>query len=120
LRRASSAAHALATSLQKAPVMAVSTPAHVSSALVWGSTAILRGLPKISGRGGDEALECPGSVEVVLLSVLGSGAVLSAEGATLAPAGRQVWQKAPQGRWWCWLSWGQQALPPWSLVCPLC
>jgi hypothetical protein len=67
--------------------MAVSTPAHVSSALVWGSAAILRGLPKISGRGGDEALECPGSMEVVLLSVLGSGAVLSAEGATLAPAG---------------------------------
>jgi hypothetical protein len=48
---------------------------------------ILRGLPKISGRGGDEALEGPGSVEVVLLLALGSGAALSIEGATLAPAG---------------------------------
>jgi hypothetical protein len=67
--------------------MAVSTPAHASLALVWGSTAILRGVPKISGRGGDEALEGPSSVEVILLSVLGSGAVLSVERATLAPTG---------------------------------
>jgi hypothetical protein len=49
--------------------------------------ATLRGLPKIFGRAGDEALEGLGSVEVVLLSVLGSGAALSVEGATLAPAG---------------------------------
>jgi hypothetical protein len=55
--------------------------------LVWGSTAILKGLPEISGRGGDEALEGPGSMEVVLLSVLGSGAAPSGEGATLAPVG---------------------------------
>jgi hypothetical protein len=66
--------------------MAASTPVHASSALAWGSTAILGGLPKISGRGGDEALEGPSSVEVVLLSVLRSGAALSIEGATLAPA----------------------------------
>jgi hypothetical protein len=45
------------------------------------------GLPKISGRGGNEALEGPGSVEVVLLLALGSGAALSVEGATLAPGG---------------------------------
>jgi hypothetical protein len=57
------------------------------SALVWGSAAILKGLPEISGRGGDEALEGPGSMEIVLLSVLGSGAAPSVEGATLAPAG---------------------------------
>jgi hypothetical protein len=67
--------------------MVASTLSHASSALVWGSTAILRGLPEISGRGGDEALEGPGSVEVVLLSVLGSGAAPSIEGATLAPVG---------------------------------
>jgi hypothetical protein len=45
------------------------------------------GLPRISGRGSNEDLEGPGSVEVVLLSVLGSGAALSVEGATLASAG---------------------------------
>jgi hypothetical protein len=56
-------------------------------ALVWGSAAILRGLPKISGRGGIEALEGPGSMEVVLLLALGLGAALSVEGATLALAG---------------------------------
>jgi hypothetical protein len=67
--------------------MAANTPVHASSALAWGSTAILGGLPRISGRGGDEALEGPGSVEVILLSALGSGAALSVEGATLAPAG---------------------------------
>jgi hypothetical protein len=67
--------------------MAVSTPVHALSALVWRSAAILRGLPKISGRGCDEALEGPSSVEVVLLSVLGSGAALSVQGATLAPTG---------------------------------
>jgi hypothetical protein len=48
--------------------MAASTLAHASSALVWGSTAILKGLPEISGGGGDGALEGPGSVEVVPLS----------------------------------------------------
>jgi hypothetical protein len=66
--------------------MATSTPVHASSAVAWGSTAILGGLPRISGRGGDEALEGPGSMEVILLSALGSGAALSVEGATLAPA----------------------------------
>jgi hypothetical protein len=67
--------------------MAESTPVHASSALAWGSAAILGGLPKISGRGGDEALEGPGSVEVVLLSPLGSGAALSGKGAALVPVG---------------------------------
>jgi hypothetical protein len=67
--------------------MAASTPNHASSASVWGSTAILTGLPKISGRGGNEALEGPGSVEVVLLSPLGSGAALSGKGAALVPVG---------------------------------
>jgi hypothetical protein len=65
--------------------MAASTPVHASSASVWGSTAILGGLPKISGRGGDEALEGPSSVEVVLLLPLGSGAALSGKGAALTP-----------------------------------
>jgi hypothetical protein len=55
--------------------------------LVWDSAAILGGLPRISGRGGDEALEGSGSVEVVLLSALGSGAALYIEGATLTLAG---------------------------------
>jgi hypothetical protein len=49
--------------------------------------AILGGLPKISGRGGDEALEGPGSMEVVLLSALGSGAALSVEGVALVSVG---------------------------------
>jgi hypothetical protein len=49
--------------------------------------AILEGLPKISGRGGNEALEGPGSVEVVLLSPLGLGAALSGKGAALVPVG---------------------------------
>jgi hypothetical protein len=43
---------------------------------------ILGGLPKISGRGGDEALEGPGSVGVAPLSPLGEGAVLAPVGAT--------------------------------------
>jgi hypothetical protein len=47
---------------------------------------ILGGLPKISGRGGDEALEGPGSVEVVLFSPLGSGAALSGKGAAAGVA----------------------------------
>jgi hypothetical protein len=67
--------------------MATSTPVHASSALAWDSTAILGGLPKISDRGGDEALEGPGSVEVALFLALGSGAALSVEGAALAPVG---------------------------------
>jgi hypothetical protein len=86
LRCTSSAARALVTPLQRVSVIAASTPVHTSSALAWGSTAILAGLPRISDRGGDKALEGPGSVEVVLLSALGSGAALSVEGATLAPA----------------------------------
>jgi hypothetical protein len=52
--------------------------------LTCGSSAILGGLPKISGRGGDEALEGPGSVEVVFLSPLGTGAALFGKGAILA------------------------------------
>jgi hypothetical protein len=67
--------------------MAASTLAHASSALVWGSAAILKGLPEISGRGGDGALEGPGSVEVVPLSVRGLGAAPSVEWAAIAPAG---------------------------------
>jgi hypothetical protein len=67
--------------------MAASTPVHASSASAWGSAVILDGLPKISRRGGDEALEGPGSVEVVLLSPLGSGSALSGKGAAFAPVG---------------------------------
>jgi hypothetical protein len=67
--------------------MAASTPVHASSASAWGSAAILRSLPKISGRGGNEALEGPGSVEVVLLSPLGLGAALSGKGTALMPVG---------------------------------
>jgi hypothetical protein len=65
--------------------MAVSTPAHGSSA--WGSAAILAGLPSISGRGGDGALEGPGSVEVVPFSPLGSGAALVLDGAAIVAEG---------------------------------
>jgi hypothetical protein len=81
LMRASSAARALVTSFQKAPVMATSTPDQASSA--WGSAAILAGLPNISGRGANEALEGPGSVEVVPFSPLGSGAALMPVGAAV-------------------------------------
>jgi hypothetical protein len=87
LRRASSAARALATPLRRAPVMAASTPVHASSASAWGSVVILSGLPKISGRGGDGALEGPGSVEVAPLSLRGAGAVLSPVGAAGAAGG---------------------------------
>jgi hypothetical protein len=45
------------------------------------------GLPSISGRGGDVALEGPGSVEVVLLSLLGSGAVPELGGAAVLAGG---------------------------------
>jgi hypothetical protein len=65
--------------------MATSTPAHGSSA--WGSAVILVGLPVISGRGGDGALEGPGSLEVVPFSPLGSGAALVPNGATVAAEG---------------------------------
>jgi hypothetical protein len=61
--------------------MAASTPTHGSAA--WGSAAILAGLPSISGREGDGALEGPDSVEVVLFSPLGSGAALVLDGATV-------------------------------------
>jgi hypothetical protein len=67
--------------------MAASNPVHASLALAWGSATILGGLPKISGRGGDEALEGPGSVEVVLLLPLSSGAALSGKRAALVPIG---------------------------------
>jgi hypothetical protein len=83
--RATSAARALATSLRRAPVMAASTPDHASS--VWGSAAILTGLPNIFGRGGDEALEGPGSVEVVPFSPLGSGAALVPVGVAVVAGG---------------------------------
>jgi hypothetical protein len=59
------------------PFMAASTPIHASSTSTWGSASILGSLPKISGKGGDRALEGPGSVEVALLSLLGEGAVLA-------------------------------------------
>jgi hypothetical protein len=49
--------------------------------------AILGGLPKISGKGSDGALEGPGSVEVALLSLLGEGAVLALVGAAGAAGG---------------------------------
>jgi hypothetical protein len=74
---------------------------------------ILAGLPSISGRGGDGALEGPGLVEVVPFSPLGLGAALVPGGAAVVAEGASGW-------WWYWLLWGQQALPPWSLVCPLC
>jgi hypothetical protein len=67
--------------------MVGSTLTHDSSALVWGSAAILKGLPEISGRGGDGALEGPGSVEVVPLSLWGSGVAPSIESAVPVPAG---------------------------------
>jgi hypothetical protein len=72
-------------------------PLHASSASAWGSTAILGGLPKISGRGGDEALEGPGSAEVVLLSPLGSGAALSSKGAALVSVGAAGVAKGASG-----------------------
>jgi hypothetical protein len=78
------------TTHQRVPVIAVSTLAHASSALVWGSMAILKGLPKISGRGGNEALEGPGSLEVVLLLALGLGAAPPLRGPPLHRPGRQV------------------------------
>jgi hypothetical protein len=65
--------------------MAASTPAHGSAA--WGSAAILAGLPSIFGRGGDGALEGPGSVEVVPFSPLGSGAALVPDGVAVAAEG---------------------------------
>jgi hypothetical protein len=65
--------------------MAASTPAHGTS--VWGSVVILAGLPSISGRGGDGALESPGSVEVVPFSPLGSGAALMPGGTAVAAEG---------------------------------
>jgi hypothetical protein len=65
--------------------MAASTPAHGSAA--WGSAAILAGLPSISGRGGDGALEGPGSVEVVPFSPLGLGASLVPDGAAVPAKG---------------------------------
>jgi hypothetical protein len=49
--------------------------------------AILAGLPSISGRGGDGALEGPGLVEVVLFSLLGSGAALVPDGAAILAEG---------------------------------
>jgi hypothetical protein len=65
--------------------MAASIPDQASS--VWGSAAILAGLPNISGRGGDEALEGPGSVEVVPFLSLGSGAALVLVGMAVVAEG---------------------------------
>jgi hypothetical protein len=65
--------------------MATNTLAHGSVA--WGSAVILAGLPSISGRGGDAALEGAGSVEVVLFSPLGSGAALEPDGAAIPVEG---------------------------------
>jgi hypothetical protein len=65
--------------------MAASTPDQASS--VWGSAVILAGLPNVSGRGGDEALEGLGSVEVVPFSPLGSGAALMPVGAAVVTGG---------------------------------
>jgi hypothetical protein len=65
--------------------MAASTPAHGSSA--WGSAAILAGLPSISSRGGDGALEGPGSVEAVPFSPIGSGAALVPDGTAVVAEG---------------------------------
>jgi hypothetical protein len=65
--------------------MAASTPAHGSAA--WGSAAILASLPSISSRGGDGALEGPGSVEAILFSPLGSGAALVPDGAAVPVEG---------------------------------
>jgi hypothetical protein len=61
--------------------MAASTPAHGSA--VWGSAAILAGLPSISDRGGDGALEGLSSVEAVFFLPLGSGAALVLDGAAV-------------------------------------
>jgi hypothetical protein len=83
--RASSAVRTLATSFRRVPVMAASTPAHGST--VWGSAAILAGLPSISGRGGDGALEGPGSVEAIPFLPLGSGAALVPDGAVVPAEG---------------------------------
>jgi hypothetical protein len=49
--------------------------------------AILVGLHNISGRGGDGALEGPGSVEVIPFSPLGSGAALGPDGAAVPTKG---------------------------------
>jgi hypothetical protein len=48
--------------------------------------AILAGLPSISGREGDGALEGPGSVEAALFSPLGSGAALMPNGSAAGDA----------------------------------
>jgi hypothetical protein len=69
------------------PFMAMSTPIHASSASTWGSVAILGGLPKISGRGGDEALEGLNSVEVAPVSSCSEGAILAPVGMAGAAKG---------------------------------
>jgi hypothetical protein len=55
--------------------------------MAWGSVVILAGLPSISGRGGDRALEGPGLVEVIPFSPLGSGVALVPDGAAIAAEG---------------------------------
>jgi hypothetical protein len=77
--------------------MAASTLAHASSVLAWGSVAILKGLPEISGRGGDGALEGPGSAEVIPLSLWGSGAAPSVEWVAPTPAGAAGVAEGAQG-----------------------
>jgi hypothetical protein len=65
--------------------MAASTPDHASS--VWGSAVILAGIPNISSMEGDEALEGPGSVEVVPFSPLCLGAAIVPVGAAVVAGG---------------------------------
>jgi hypothetical protein len=104
---ACSAERALATSSRRAPVAAASTLSHGSAA--WGSAAILAGLPSISGRGGDAALEGSSAVEVV---PLGSGAVPELGGAAVRAGGASgvVVVLATEGA---------AGAAPSSLVCPL-
>jgi hypothetical protein len=73
---------ALANSSRVAPIVAASTLSHGSS--VWGSVAILAGLPSISGRGGEAALEGSGAAEVISL---GSGTVPKLGGAAVRAGG---------------------------------
>jgi hypothetical protein len=55
------------------------------------------GPPQVSGRGGDEALEGPGSVEVVFLLPLSSGAAFSGKGAALVLVGAASVTKGASG-----------------------
>jgi hypothetical protein len=88
---------------------------------MWGSAAILSGLPKIPDRGGDGALEGPGSVEVVLLSLLSAGATPFGKGAVLAPVGAIGMAEGASGKLVVLAVEGAAgAAPVVSGVCPLC